>query len=72
MIKGININKLCRNTFLYIHLLRYHEVLVERAVLGTLMQESVWYHLYTVRALNPMCVWQLWHPTNAVYWDFIY
>ena len=26
----------------------------------------------TAGALDPMCVWQLWHPTNAVYWDFFY
>ena len=68
---GINIHKLCsvthpkikqtnkKNT--HIHLLQYHVVLLERAVHGTLMQE-----------LDPTCVWQLWHPTNTVYWDFIH
>ena len=34
-----------KTTLSYIHLLQYHVVLVERAVLGTLTQDSVWYHL---------------------------
>ena len=33
-----------KETF-YIHLLQYHVVLLESAVCGTLMQDSVWYHL---------------------------
>ena len=53
--------------------MQYHEVLVER-------DRCTWYidaglcvvPPLTTRALDPMCVWQLWHPTNTVYWDFIY
>ena len=56
----------------YIHLLQYHVVLLERAVCGTLMQDSALVPPLTARALDPTCVWQLWHPTNAVYWDFIH
>ena len=32
-----------QKTLSCIHLLQYHVVLLERAVLGTLMQDSVWY-----------------------------
>ena len=48
--------------------MQYHVLLLER-------DSCTWYidaglcvvPPLTARALDPMCVWQLWHPTNAVY-----
>ena len=75
MIKSIYSNEhkqvvQCKNTFLYTSV----------AVPWSVGRKSCTWYIdaglcvvsLTAGALDPMCVWQLWHPTNAVYWDFIY